>query len=156
MLWWYLIRRPEPWQLHLLQLCCWSVLGWVIPPDLSVPQLCPQCSNYARCLLTAAPFWGCRSASGQSPAAPAAPFWGCRGLAWCWPPASLLEESGLDWAERVKTGGIMRRGVSWQVFCLASYTHYIHTHLAELTWGFSRLSSQAFQLCESKGKVFIY
>lgn len=76
MKWWYRTRNPEPWQLHLLQLCCWSALGWVIPPDPDVPQRCPQCSNYPCCLLTAAPFWG------------------CRGLAWCWPPASLLEEGG--------------------------------------------------------------
>lgn len=84
----------------------------MIPPDLSVPQRCPQCSNYPCCLLTAAPFWG------------------CRGLARCWPPASLLEErrrAVLGWEERVKTGGVMRRGGEFLDSFLPNLIHS-HTH----------------------------
>lgn len=116
--WWYLIRRPEPWQLHL-QLCCWSVLGWVIPPDLGMPQRCPQCSNYPCCLLTAAPLWG------------------CRGLARCWPPASLLEERRRAvWTGRRGWRGEEGRRASWQLFASPDIHTHKHTHLAELIWGF--------------------
>lgn len=60
-----------------------------------MPQLCPLCSNYPCCLLTAAPFWG------------------GRGSARRWPPASLPGRRGGEGED--ETSNEEGRRVSWQL-----------------------------------------
>lgn len=136
--WWYLIRSAEPWLLH--QLCCWSVLGWVISRDLGMPQLCPQCSNYPCCLLTAAPLWGC---------------WG---LARCWPLLPVCRRrggrggrGGLGGEAEDKRSNEEGRRVSWQL----DIQLYIHTHTHTFSSFHIQLHSHTLPLRVSKGRVLI-